>query len=54
MNKYLKTTLAIFCLSTHVCAQSSKDIASINIEKPSVQRQGDPYLHIMSVTIDGR
>ncbi len=54
MNKYLKTTLAIFCLSTYVCAQSSKDIASINIEKPSVQKQGDPYLHIMSVTIDGQ
>lgn len=54
MNNYLKTALAVFCLSANVCAQSSKDIASIKIEKPSVQRQGDPYLHIMSVTIDGQ
>lgn len=54
MNNYLKTILAVLCLSTNVWAQSSKDIASIKIEQPSVQKQGDPYLRIMSVTIDGR
>ncbi len=52
MNNYLKTILAVLCLSTNVWAQSSKDIASIKIEQPSVQKQGDPYLRIMSVTID--
>lgn len=41
MNNYLKTILAVLCLSTNVWAQSSKDIASIKIEQPSVQKQGD-------------
>lgn len=51
MNNYLKTTLVLLCLSFQVFGQTSKDIASIEIKEPFVQKQGDLCLQIMNVLI---